>query len=57
MSYTKFEYSKLHIKDRWVGLEVHNAGWRVGSEVVQVYLSVPETEKFTGGYRSPKVLK
>jgi beta-glucosidase len=29
----------------------------VGSEVAQLYVSVPETENFKDGYRSPKNLK
>lgn len=40
-----------------IGLRVSNVGKRVGSEVVQLYVSVPETENFKGGYRSPKNLK
>lgn len=28
-----------------------------GTEIVQVYLGVPETDNFKDGYRSPQVLK
>jgi beta-glucosidase len=57
LGYSKFEYADLHIRDKTVSLTVTNAGKMKGSEVVQVYLEVPETENFYGGYRSPKVLK
>jgi beta-glucosidase len=70
LSYTKFEYSGLVVnraavegvngeKDWrvYVTFTVKNVGPRTGAEIAQVYLSVPETENFTGGYRSPLVLK
>jgi len=56
MSYTKFEYSNLKVYKGGVYFEVKNVGKKMGSEVAQVYLSVPETENFKGGYRSPKNL-
>jgi len=56
MSYTKFEYSNLKVYKGGVYFEVKNVGKRMGSEVAQVYVSVPETENFKGGYRSPKNL-
>lgn len=57
LSYTKFNYSNLHISGKTVSLNVANIGSAGGSEVVQLYLAVPETENYYGGYRSPKVLK
>lgn len=57
IGYSKFGYTDLDIKDKTVSLNVTNLGKMKGSEVVQVYLEVPETENFYGGYRSPKVLK
>lgn len=56
LSYTKFEYSNLKVYKGGVYFEVKNVGKKMGSEVVQVYVSVPETENFKGGYRSPKNL-
>merc|ERR1711998_107375 len=51
--------SHLHVcsKMRVVKFSVKNVGKMKASEVAQVYLSVPETENFKGGYRSPKALK
>lgn len=57
LSYTKFIHENLKIEGTTVSLEVKNVGEWAGSEIVQLYLAVPETENFTGGYRSPKVLK
>jgi len=56
MSYSKFEYFNLKVYKGGVYFEVKNVGKRVGSEVAQVYVSVPETENFKGAYRSPKNL-
>jgi len=36
---------------------VTNMGNMTGSTILQVYVGYPETEKLTGGYRSPMVLK
>lgn len=57
LSYTKFEYSLLKVTDKSLSFRVMNIGKVDASEIAQVYLSVPETENFTGGYRSPKALK
>lgn len=57
LSYTKFQYSALKVDNRTVTLNVKNTGKMAGSEIVQVYLGVPETENFKDGYRSPKALK
>jgi len=57
LSFTTFKYTDLKIEGQNVSLTVTNTGKRTGSDVVQLYLSVPETENFYGGYRSPKNLK
>jgi len=61
LSYTEFQYSALNISVKEdqvaVSFKVKNTGEFMGSEVAQVYLSVPETENFTGGYKSVKALK
>jgi beta-glucosidase len=59
LSYTTFEYSHLKIDNdkRSLTFNVTNTGNFTGSEIVQVYLGVPETDNFKDGYRSPKVLK
>lgn len=40
-----------------VMVTIRNIGKFIGSEVVQLYVSVPETANFKDGYRSPKNLK
>lgn len=60
LSYTEFDYSKLHVKDRKDGLEVRfrvrNVGSRAGAEVPQVYVGpppsppVPMAEKTLAGF-------
>jgi len=57
LSYSNFEYSGLKIDRRQIDFDVVNAGSMRASEISQIYISVPETENFTGGYRSPKSLK
>lgn len=57
ISYTTFEYSDLKIEGQKVTMTLKNTGKVAGSEVVQVYLGVPWTWNFRGGYRSPKALK
>lgn len=59
LSYTKFQYSNLKLDKvkKTVSLLVKNIGKMPGAEIVQVYLSVPETKNFYGGYRSPKALQ
>lgn len=57
ISYTTFEYSDYKLEGKTVSIKVKNTGKVKGSEVVQLYLNVPETENYYGGYRSPKALK
>jgi len=57
LTYTSFEYSKIKIEGKKVYVDIKNTGAVNGSEIVQVYLGVPQTENFKDGYRSPKVLK
>lgn len=61
LSYTEFQYSALKITkqndDMEVSFKVTNTGSTSGSEVAQLYLAVPKTTNFTGGFRSPKILK
>lgn len=59
LSYSSFEYSHLKISDtrtreKFLTFTVTNTGKMISSEIAQIYLSVPETENYTGGYRSPK---
>ena len=58
LSYTKFQYSQLQVfQNKTILFKLKNIGEMTGSEIVQVYLSVPETDNFKDGYRSPKQLK
>ena len=59
LSYTSFEYSllKIYSDKKALTFNVKNTGKMAGSEIVQIYLGVPETDNFKDGYRSPKVLK
>ena len=53
LSYTTFEYSDLEVIDRTVSVKITNTGTRYGAEVVQLYVSPPQT----GIHRPLKELK
>lgn len=57
LSYTKFEYSGLKVNEQNITFTVKNVGNMTGSEIAQVYLSVPKTKNYAGGFRSPMSLK
>jgi beta-glucosidase len=59
LSYTKFAYSGIEVNSdtKSVSLNIKNVGKVKGSEITQIYLAVPETKNYQGGYRSPKTLK
>ena len=45
MSYTSFSYSKLNVSPREVTFTVTNTGTREGSEIAQVYASLPPNKR------------
>lgn len=53
LSYTNFKYSGLQIDNRKITLSVENTGTYPGGEIVQVYLSLPDSAV----YRPVKELK
>lgn len=59
LSYTSFvvEDAKFDAETLNLTTDLTNTGDMTGSLTLQVYVGYPETEKLTGGYRSPKVLK
>lgn len=59
LSYTSFKFETVAFdrSTRTVTVDVVNEGKMTGSQVVQVYVGYPETDKLTGGYRSPAVLR
>lgn len=46
LSYTKFQYSDLKIEGKSVSCSVRNVGDRAGKEVVQLYVSAPQSGIF-----------
>lgn len=57
LTYSKFEYYGLKITGRYIEFDVKNIGKFKASDIPQIYLSVPKTENYSGGYRSPLALK
>lgn len=57
LSYTTFDMKLNNITEKDVSVKLKNTGKVYGKEVVQVYVSPPETKHITGKYRSIKDLK
>ena len=49
LSYTRFRYENLTIGDHFVMFDVTNCGNREGDEIVQLYVSLPESRVFRPG--------